>query len=61
MQELSDKRALSIGNYLLKVQAKKKNQIFFKGWGAKKPKYSSSSPLVSQNRRVEITILKIKY
>ncbi|QFP42142.1 OmpA family protein [Borrelia miyamotoi] len=57
MQELSEKRAHSIGNYLLKVKAKNKNQIFFKGWGAKKPKYSSSSPLASQNRRVEITIL----
>ncbi|UER68002.1 OmpA family protein [Borrelia sp. BU AG58] len=57
MQELSEKRAHSIGNYLLKMKVKNKNQIFFKGWGAKKPKYESSSPLASKNRRVEITIL----
>ncbi|AHH10321.1 OmpA family protein [Borrelia coriaceae] len=57
MQELSEKRAHKIGNYLLKMKAKNKNQIFFKGWGAKKPKYASSSPLASKNRRVEITIL----
>ncbi|BCR21604.1 OmpA family protein [Borrelia sp. HM] len=57
MQELSEKRAHSIGNYLLKTKVKNKNQIFFKGWGAKKPKYASSSPLSAQNRRVEITIL----
>ncbi|AHH13664.1 OmpA family protein [Borrelia hermsii] len=57
MQELSEKRAHSIGNYLLKMKVKNKNQIFFKGWGAKKPKYASSSPLASKNRRVEITIL----
>ncbi|AAX17504.1 OmpA family protein [Borrelia turicatae] len=57
MQELSEKRAHSIGNYLLKMKVKNKNQIFFKGWGAKKPKYANSSPLASKNRRVEITIL----
>ncbi|WP_024654094.1 OmpA family protein [Borrelia persica] len=57
MQELSEKRAREIGNYLLKMKVKNKNQIFFKGWGAKKPKYVSSSPLASKNRRVEITIL----
>ena len=57
MQELSEKRAHSIGNYLLKTKVKDKKQIFLKGWGAKKPKYGSSSPLSSQNRRVEITIL----
>ncbi|AFI30946.1 OmpA family protein [Borrelia crocidurae] len=57
MQELSEKRAHTIGNYLLKMKVKNKNQIFFKGWGAKKPKYVSSSPLASKNRRVEITIL----
>ncbi|WP_421622922.1 OmpA family protein [Borrelia sp. MN22-0132] len=57
MQELSEKRAHSIGNYLLKMKVKNKNQIFFKGWGAKKPKYENSSPLASKNRRVEITIL----
>ncbi|BDU63154.1 outer membrane protein [Candidatus Borrelia fainii] len=57
MQALSEKRAHSIGNYLLKMKVKNKNQIFFKGWGAKKPKYANSSPLASKNRRVEITIL----
>ncbi|UGQ16974.1 OmpA family protein [Borrelia sp. RT1S] len=57
MQELSEKRAHSIGNYLLKMKVKNKDQIFFKGWGAKNPKYESSSPLASKNRRVEITIL----
>ncbi|WKC58407.1 OmpA family protein [Borrelia sp. P9F1] len=57
MQELSEKRAHSIGDYLLKMKVKNKDQIFFKGWGAKKPKYESSSHLASKNRRVEITIL----
>ncbi|AHH08127.1 OmpA family protein [Borrelia anserina] len=57
MQELSEKRAHSIGSYLLKMKVKNKTQIFFKGWGAKKPKYANSSPLASKNRRVEITIL----
>ncbi|WKC78660.1 OmpA family protein [Borreliella turdi] len=57
MHELSEKRARAIGNYLIKMKVKNKNQILFKGWGSQKPKYPKSSPLKAKNRRVEITIL----
>ncbi|WP_210376571.1 OmpA family protein [Borreliella valaisiana] len=57
MHELSEKRARAIGNYLIKMRVKNKDQILFKGWGSKKPKYPKSSPLKAKNRRVEITIL----
>lgn len=57
MYELSEKRARTIGNYLIKMKVKNKDQILFKGWGSQKPKYPNSSPLKAKNRRVEITIL----
>ncbi|WPM06129.1 OmpA family protein [Borreliella sinica] len=57
MRVLSEKRARAIGNYLIKMKVKNKDQILFKGWGSKKPKYPKSSPLAAKNRRVEITIL----
>ncbi|AJA90002.1 membrane protein [Borreliella chilensis] len=57
MHELSEKRARAIGNYLIKMKVKNKDQILFKGWGSQKPKYPKSSPLAAKNRRVEITIL----
>ncbi|WKD00527.1 OmpA family protein [Borreliella americana] len=57
MHELSEKRARAIGNYLIKMKVKDKDQILFKGWGSQKPKYPQSSPLKAKNRRVEITIL----
>ncbi|QFI14940.1 OmpA family protein [Borrelia maritima] len=57
MHELSEKRARTIGNYLIKMKVKNKDQILFKGWGSQKPKYLKSSPLAAKNRRVEITIL----
>lgn len=57
MHELSEKRARAIGNYLIKMKVKNKDQILFKGWGSQKPKYPKSSPLKAKNRRVEITIL----
>ncbi|WKC89701.1 OmpA family protein [Borreliella finlandensis] len=57
MHELSEKRARAIGNHLIKMKVKDKDQILFKGWGSQKPKYPKSSPLKAKNRRVEITIL----
>lgn len=58
-QELSEKRAEAVANFLLKLGLTDAHHIFTKGFGAEKPiAPNDSEENMSKNRRVEITILE---
>ena len=57
-QELSEKRAESVAQYLIQLGVKDNYHIFTQGKGAKEPVASNNTESGrSKNRRVEITIL----
>ena len=58
-QEVSEERALAVGNYLVKLGARAREHIFTRGLGAAFPLFpNTNEENKAKNRRVEITIIE---
>lgn len=57
-QALSEERAAAVANYLIELGVQKREHVYTRGFGARRPVAANNSPEnMAKNRRVEITIL----
>lgn len=58
-QELSEERAAAVGQYLLSIDARQRDQMVYRGMGGRQPVADNATEAGARlNRRVEITILE---
>lgn len=58
-KEVSEDRAIAVGNYLIELGARKREHVFTRGLGAAYPLFpNTSEENKAKNRRVEITIIE---